>query len=45
MGEYLGEQVRIGRITYEEATRLYPEYKDDIDKYIENYSYIEIDED
>lgn len=44
MGEYLGEQVRVGRLTYEEAIKLYPEYKDDIDQYIENYNYIEIED-
>ncbi|MDD3121962.1 MAG: hypothetical protein PHC62_00435 [Candidatus Izemoplasmatales bacterium] len=43
MGEYLGEQVRTGRINYEDAVRMYPEYKPEIDRYLEEYTYIEIE--
>lgn len=45
MGEYLAEQIRMGRLDYKQAIKLYPQYKDDIDKYLQNYSYIEIEED
>ena len=44
MGEYLAEQVRCGRFTYNEIVQMYPQYKDDIDKYLEEYSYIEIED-
>ena len=44
MGEYLAEQIRIGRLEYNQAIKLYPEYKEDIDNYLKKYSYIEIEE-
>ena len=44
MGEYLAEQVRCGRFTYNEIVQMYPQYKDDIDKYLEEYNYIEIED-
>lgn len=44
MGEYLAEQIRIGRLDYNQAVKLYPQYKEDIDKYLQNYSYIEIED-
>lgn len=44
MGEYLAEQIRIGRLDYNKAIKLYPEFKEDIDNYLKKYSYIEIEE-
>ena len=41
MGEYLGEQVRIGRLSYELAVKLYPQYKEEMDEYLKKYSYID----
>lgn len=45
MGEYLAEQIRMGKLEYEKAIKLYPQYKEDIDVYLKKYSYIEIEDD
>ena len=44
MGQYLAEQIRIGRLDYQKTINSYPEYKEDIDNYLEKYSYIEVEE-
>lgn len=44
MGEYLAEQIRCKILDYNEVIKMYPEYKDDIDQYLEDYSYIEIED-
>lgn len=44
MGEYLAEQIRIGRFEYQNIIHLYPQYKEDIDNYLKQYSYIDIEE-
>ncbi len=41
MGEYLAEQIRIGRLDYQKTVNSFPEYKPEIDAYLEKYSYIE----
>lgn len=44
MGEYLAEQIRRKEMTYKDAIRIFPEFKPEIDKYLEKFSYMEIEE-
>lgn len=45
MGEYLAEQIRMGLLDYTKTVNSFPDYKEEIDKYLERYNYIEVEED
>ncbi len=40
MPEYLAEQIRVGALDYTKIVNMYPEYKDDIDQYLNNFNLI-----
>jgi len=43
--EYLAEQIRIGALDYNKVVNTFPELKEEIDEYIEQFDVIETIED